>query len=145
MAGKRNGAQKNANGKKPRGKGVPFKPGNPWAIKKGEVRNPGGRPKLISQAYREWLEFEDEHGVSNAAKVAMAQGAKAIDGDTPAAREIRQTTEGDRLMLNLSHLTDDQLRRLAAGEDVRSVLANPGDGGAGTAPPAAAEPGPGPS
>jgi len=129
------GAHKSAKGK-PRGKGKPFQPGNPWRIKPGEIRNPGGRPKLISEAYREWLEFVDEDGVSNAAKLAMAQGTKAVKGDTPAAREIRQTTEGDKLTLDLSRLTDDQLARLARGEDVRSVLANPGDGGAGAAPPA---------
>lgn len=136
----RNNAQKSVKPRtkaKPRGK--PFEPGNPWRIRKGEVLNPGGRPKLVSEAYREWLEFADEQGVTNAAKLAFAQGAKAIAGDTAAAREIRQTTEGDKIAVDLERLTDEQLARLAAGESVRSVLANSGQGGDG-APPAAESP-----
>lgn len=138
MTARKNGAQKNATTKKKGGPGRPFKPGNPWAIKKGEVRNPGGRPKLVSGAYREWLEFEDDKGVTNAAKVAFAMGVKAVEGDTSAAREIRQTTEGDKLTFDITRLTDEQLARVASGEDIRAVLANPGDGGIGT-PPASEE------
>ena len=30
-----------------------FKPGNPWRFKPGVSPNPGGRPKLLSEAFRQ--------------------------------------------------------------------------------------------
>lgn len=133
-----NNAQKNAGHAKPRGK--PFQSGNPWAIKKGEVRNPGGRPKLLSHAYMDWLKAENEQGVTNASGVALALGNRAVDGDISAARELRQTTEGDKFTFDLTKATDDQLKRIIDGEDPRIVLANPGESGDGTPQPE--EPGP---
>jgi len=88
-------------------------------IKPGEVRNPGGRPKLLSDAYRAWLEKEirlDSGELStNAELVARGQGVSAVGGNTGAAREIRQATEGDTLHLNaddLERLSDADLNRL---------------------------------
>ncbi len=142
---RQNSAQKSATPKgppKPRGK--PFQPGNPWRIQPGEVRNPGGRPKLLSESYRDWLSAENEDGVTNAAGVAMSIGKKAIKGDVQAARELRQTTEGDKYTLDLSKLTDEQLSRIANGESPQDVAAAAaGESRAGAAPPAADAPGPG--
>lgn len=76
-----------------------FKPGNPWAIPKGKTLNPGGRPKILSDAAKEFLAFTDEKGVTNAAKIIAAQGRKAIESeDTSAVKELRQMTEGDKIV-----------------------------------------------
>jgi len=74
----------------------PKDPPKEYQFKPGQSGNPGGRPKLLSNAYREWLAEEDENGVTNARKVAIGQGFSAASGDTPAAKEIRQATEGER-------------------------------------------------
>lgn len=75
-----------------------FKPGNPWRFKKGQSGNPGGRPKLLSDAYREWLAAENEDGVTNAAALASRLGEAAISfADVPAAKELRAATEGERV------------------------------------------------
>ncbi len=117
--------------KKPKRKApsTAFKPGNPWRIPKGQTLNPGGRPKLLSNAYREWLEHTDDKGTTNAAKVALAMGEQAAAGDIQAAKEFRQATEGDRLTFDLNQATNEQLERIANGEDPRVVLATPGPGG----------------
>jgi hypothetical protein len=128
-----NRAQKNvAKTPKPKPRGRPFQPGNPWAIKKGEVRNPGGRPKLLSHAYLDWLKSENDDGVTNASGVALALGQKAVEGDISAARELRQTTEGDKFVFDLTKASDDQLKRIIDGEDPRIVLTDTGEGGTGT-------------
>ena len=62
-------------------------------FKKGQSGNPGGRPRLLTNAYKEWLAKTDKDGVTNAEKVAEAQGLKAQKGSTEAAREIRMATE----------------------------------------------------
>jgi len=74
-----------------------FGPSNPWRFVKGQSGNPGGRPKLLSDGYREWLAAMDEHGITNAAYVTLAVGDKALVGDDRAVREIRQATEGERI------------------------------------------------
>jgi hypothetical protein len=89
---------------------------------------------LLSDSYKDWLAAENDEGVTNAAGLAMAVGKKALKGDIGAARELRQATEGDKFTFDLSKLTDEQLQRLAAGEDPRTVLAAAGPGGAGAAP-----------
>ena len=119
-------AQKNARKSRAAPRGRPFKPGNPWRIKPGEVRNPGGRPRLLSDAYREWLAAENEQGVTNAANVAVTIGTRAMIGDVQSAKELRQATEGDKFTFDLNKLTDEQLSRIAAGEDPRVVLAASG-------------------
>lgn len=69
---------------------------NPF--QKGVSGNPGGRPKLLSDAYREYLGTADEAtGRTRAQDIARAQGVKAIQGDVAAAREMRSGTEGDRI------------------------------------------------
>jgi hypothetical protein len=123
--------------KKPRGR--PFQPGNPWRIPPGQTLNPGGRPKLLSESYREWLAAENDQGITNAAGGAIALGKKVLKGDVSAIREMRQATEGDKFTFDLSKLTDEQLERIANGEDPRAVLGAAGAGPAGAAPPA--EPG----
>ena len=136
-------AQFSAKKNKPRGRA--FAPGNPWRIPKGMTLNPGGKPKLLSHAYRDWLAAEDDEGVTNAAKVSLAVGLKAAQGDIQAAKEIRQVTEGDHLTVDLGKLTDEQLERIDRGEDLQIVLAVAGGSGARAAPAdAGAEPAPGP-
>lgn len=76
-----------------------FKLGNPWRFAKGKSGNPGGRPKLLSEAYREWLMAEDANGVTNASKIAINLGFRAAVGDVQSAKEIRSATEGDKLTL----------------------------------------------
>jgi hypothetical protein len=106
-AQKRREASVQNNGKSGRGSNGRFAPGNPWAIPKGQTRNPGGRPKMLSGAYREWLAHEDEQGITNAAKLADAQGRLAFEGNTGAAREIRQATEGD--VFRFAGMDNDEL------------------------------------
>lgn len=115
------------------GPGVKFKPGNPYRIKPGQVLNPGGKPKLLSEAYRQWLECVDEDGVSNAAKVAAAMGTNAAIGEVQAAKELRQATEGDKITYDVEQLTDEQLQRVARGEDIRIVLTTTRSSGDGAA------------
>lgn len=56
----------------------------------------------------------------------------------------RETTRAENINLDVSALTDDQVDRLAKGEDVASILATPRAGGTG-APEAGEEPPAGPS
>jgi hypothetical protein len=62
--------------------------------KKGDPSpNPTGRPKLIGEAYKEWLATVRKDGKTNAQAVANAIGNAALEGETGAAREIRAATE----------------------------------------------------
>ena len=70
----------------------PWRPGDPSP-------NPGGRPKLLGESYKEWLAKTNAQGMTNAEAVALAMGLEAIKGDVSAAREIRAATEGDKLEL----------------------------------------------
>ena len=109
-------------------KSIGFKPGNPWRIQKGQVMNPGGRPKLLSEAAREYLAYVDERGVSNAAKIIAVQGIKAIDvGDTTAVKELRQMTEGDKVMV-LKDMTDAELKQFVEDRVRRIGISSPGNG-----------------
>lgn len=128
-----NGGQNSAKKKgKPRGKGKPFEPGNLYRFPKGVSGNPGGRPKLLSEAYRAWLALIDEKtGLTHAELVAQSQGQRAIIAyDTTAAKELRQATEGD-LIRDLSKMTDQELDDFIAQRE-RGTL--PGVSGQGTAP-----------
>lgn len=115
--------------KKRKGKGVhPNSLANLRPFKKGQSGNPGGQPVLASGAYAEWLAMVNEvdpHGRTNAQLMAAGQGLAAIGGNTGAAREIRQATEGDTVnyKFDVSQLTDEQLRRLADGDDPAAILA----------------------
>jgi len=89
-------------GKSPRprnGEATQFKPGNVWRWPKGTSGNPGGRPKGLSDAYRQWLELpaQENPDLTNAQAIAAMQVYRAKYGDVTAAKEIRQATEGDRL------------------------------------------------
>ena len=80
---------------KPRGKS--FEAGNQWRWPPGQSGNPSGQPAVLQRAYKAWLELPYKHDktMTNAHALAMAQGDAALKGDTQAAREIRQATEGD--------------------------------------------------
>lgn len=76
-----------------------FKPGNKYAVKKGEVRNPKGRPpiKTLSEAYRHVLEqkaHNDKKGRTNAEVIADKLAGLAKRGNVNAAREITDRAEG---------------------------------------------------
>ncbi len=76
-----------------------FQKGNVHRFKPGESGNPGGRPKLLADAYRKKLEEispNDPDGRTYAEIIAAGQVVKAIS-DTQAAREIRSATEGSRV------------------------------------------------
>jgi hypothetical protein len=94
-------------------RGRPFEKGNGYAVKPGEVRNrigrrgpkPGAaaRAKLLSKAYTVILSsrvpdaIAKEHGLKNvtwAELIAMGMVKAAAGGETPAAKEIREVTEG---------------------------------------------------
>ena len=71
------------------GKATQFKPGN--------RANPGGRPKKtkITDATRAWLEEIDPvTGMTNAERVARAQGRQALKGSTGAFNALADRTEG---------------------------------------------------
>lgn len=109
------------------GKGRPFEPGNDWRIRPGEVRNPGGRPGGLRRAYAQVLamsapasltskdetaeavanylsqlpradgEGDAERPVTYAELIAINAAQAAAQGDADARREIRQTTEAQRV------------------------------------------------
>lgn len=72
--------------------------GEPYRWKKGcPSPNPGGRTRKtkLTDAYRDWLEEVDpKTGLTNAERIAVGLGNKALKGDTIAAREIADRTEG---------------------------------------------------
>ena len=72
----------------------PYEIGKGTFIKKGEVRNPGGRPKKkpITSAYARAVEDPEA-----ADKLAMALYKKACAGDVNAAKELREGIEGKAL------------------------------------------------
>jgi len=64
--------------------------------KKGEVRNPNGRPKGTKNRatiMRQWLEMEID-GEPNIDKVMRALILKAADGDVPAIKEALDSAFG---------------------------------------------------
>ena len=95
----------------PRGK--PFEPGNEFAFPPGQSGNPGGRPKLLTEAYRERLEAEVEAqpDLTYAQAIARAVVVSALDGNLSAVSELRIATEkaerpGEKRLVEVS---DDEL------------------------------------
>lgn len=111
-----------------------FKKGNQWAYKPGDPRlvgkaRPPSKPRLLSQAYRAWLALEDEHGVTNAMKVATQIGNATLqEADVTSAREIRTATEGTQITFKPSptdamDLSDDDLLAIIQGREVPALSA----------------------
>lgn len=113
-----------------------FKKGNQWAYKPGDPRLVGKvrsgqttKPRLLSQAYRAWLALEDEHGVTNAMKVATQIGNATLkEADVTSAREIRTATEGTQITFKPSptdamDLSDDDLLAIIQGREVPALSA----------------------
>ncbi|CAG0928267.1 hypothetical protein TFLX_00800 [Thermoflexales bacterium] len=76
-----------------------FQKGNDHRFPPGQSGNPGGRPKLLSDAYRSKLSEvspNDPEQRTYAEIIAAGQVVRAIS-DTQAAREIRSATEGSRV------------------------------------------------
>ena len=72
---------------------------------------------------------------TNTELIANAALVAALGGDVSAMREIRAATEGEKtttLNIDVANLTDEQLERIARGEDARIVIASAGAGGTGT-------------
>ena len=100
---------------------------------KGVSGNPGGRPKLLGESYRDWLAKINSEGMTNAEAVALAMGVQAIKGDVSAAREIRAATEGDKITLatwqteiiealKVGKLTAQQVLDELGMDDARAIL-----------------------
>ena len=71
--------------------------GKPFRFTKERNPSNGGRPKktLLTDAFREWLGQVDERsGMTNAERVAIAVGKKALKGNAEAARMLADRTEG---------------------------------------------------
>jgi hypothetical protein len=71
--------------------------GKPFRFTKERNPRNGGRPKktLLTDAFREWLGQVDERsGLTNAERVAIAVGKKALKGNAEAARMVADRTEG---------------------------------------------------
>ena len=109
----------------------------PW--KKGDPSpNPSGRPKLLGESYKAMLARVNEKDAdkrTNAELIANAALVAALGGDVSAMREIRSATEGEKtttLNIDVANLTDEQLERIARGEDARIVIASAGASGTGT-------------
>lgn len=67
----------------------------PW--KRGQSGNPAGRPKntKLTEATRAWLEeIDSKSGLTNAERVAMALGKKALKGSHDAFKAIGDRAEG---------------------------------------------------
>ena len=98
--------------------------------------NVGGRPRLLGEAYAEWLKKPNPDGSSRAETVALAMGTEAIKGNVRAAREMREATEGtrqvgwqDRIIdaLKSGALTAEDVRR-ELGSDAESIIIASGIG-----------------
>lgn len=88
--------------KKNRGNPHPKPPPLEHQFKPGVSGNPGGRPKALSEAYRDMLARVDESDAqkrTHAELIADALKKQALKGDVAAAKEIRAGTEGDTLNL----------------------------------------------
>lgn len=74
-----------------------FGPGNTWAIRPGETRNPRGRPVSLARIIRERLAEDDAR---DAERVVRALIEAAAGGDVPAVRLLPDRVDGkvpDRL------------------------------------------------
>ena len=98
----------------------------------GVSGNPGGRPKRVTDAYREWLEQVNEQagGLTNAQLLARSMGIESLKGNVSAAGEIRKATEGERIrtwrdevidLLRDGKITLDDVKQ-DLGEDIASEL-----------------------
>lgn len=105
----------------------PFKP--------GQSGNPGGRPKLLGESYKAWLEkYNESVQMTNAEAVASAMGLQALRGDVGAAREIRAATEGDKVvfedawkrevieLLKAGRISPQDVIEALGIDDARSIL-----------------------
>ena len=107
-------------------------------FEKGVSGNPSGRPRLLGESYKAMLarvNETDPQKRTNAELIANAALVAALGGDVSAMREIRAATEGEKtttLNIDVANLTDEQLERIARGEDARIVIASAGASGTGT-------------
>jgi len=93
----------------------PPPPPKEYQFKPGESGNPGGRPKLLSDAYRAQLAKPmpgDAEGRTYAEVIAWGMALAASKDNVPAAREMRQATEGERIRT----WRDDVIDLLRKGE-----------------------------
>lgn len=94
---------------------------------KGVSGNPGGRPKILSGAYRKYLALPPppefvallskwgDVPATNAELLAARAMLDGASGNVQALREIRSATEGETVTIDDTGLTDDErIRRIAA-------------------------------
>lgn len=111
---------------KPRGK--PFEKGNAFAYKPGVSGNPGGRPKLLSDAYRRRLaEVNEKTGLTYAETIAIAQVKNAAKGEVQAAKEIRAATEGTWIKTWKDEIIDLLKSGAITAEQAREELGDDAD------------------
>jgi hypothetical protein len=116
--------------KKPRGKGRPFLPGNKAGFQPGESGNPGGRPKMLMDAYKEKLaeQVESQPEVTYAQAIARAVVILALNGNLQAVSELRSATEraerpgGGRMV----EMSDDELLAIISRGGGGTVTPSPG-------------------
>lgn len=135
---------------KPRGKGKPFEKGNPWRFEPGQSGNPTGRPKTLGDAYKRVLDLPvpgDPEGRTFAQLGAEAIAYSMLSGFVPAAKEIRQAVEGDKVvtwqdeiieLIKAGRLTPEQVRK-ELGQDAEPILRAAGVAAEGGSAPAAGE------
>jgi Family of unknown function (DUF5681) len=86
----------------------------PW--KQGQSGNPGGRPKKspLTEATRAWLEeIDSKSGLTNAERVVVALGKRALQGSPEAFRIIGERAEGKPLQaVELNTEKHDDVREM---------------------------------
>lgn len=89
------------------------------AFKPGQSGNPGGRPKILSEAYKARLAAQTTNrlfpGMTNAEVLADKAIAKAAKNSDPSLlREIRQASEGDKVTYDFKGMDDAKLMQTIA-------------------------------
>lgn len=106
--------------RKKRGRGRPFVSGNPWRFPLGKSPNPGGRKRLLDAHVESLAAVDSSTGKTVAQLVSEKMCELAVAGDISAARELRQATEGDKMVFTQKHdvreMSDDDLSSIANGE-----------------------------
>lgn len=110
-------------------------------FKPGQSGNPGGRPKLLGEAYKAKLARVvpgDSEGRTYAEVMADAVSLEVIRGNVQAAKEIRSATEGDRVVfedawkseivehLKAGHISPQDVIEAIGLDDARSLIITAG-------------------
>lgn len=98
-----------------------------FAWKPGQSGNPNGRPKhkILSKAYKHMLaQIEPDSGMTYAELIALGQITSAIyKGNTAAAKEIADRTEGQSLKTIKLESEGELTLRAASDEELDEIIA----------------------